>query len=71
MEEYGRQMEMSVAAQGSRYEPRNSSGVGSSAIARAPMRPPKREEEEQQGLAPCVGRVGRLPGDYVDDGDLD
>ena len=72
VDEYDRQMEMVVTARGSRYEPGgSSSGTGSSAIARALLPPPKRAEEEQQGLAPRAGRVGLLPGDYVDDGDLD
>ena len=57
---------MAAAARGTG----SSSGAGTSAIARAPLPPPKREEEEQQGAAPRAGR-GLLPGDFVDDGDLD
>ena len=41
VEEYECQMEMGEAARGTG----RSSGVGSSAIARAPLPPPKREEE--------------------------
>ena len=48
MEEYDRRMEMAAVARGSRYEPGNSSGAGSSTIARAPLPPPKREEEEEE-----------------------
>ena len=57
--EYDRQMEMAAVGR----------GTGSSAIARAPLSPPKREEEPK-GAAPCVGR-GYMPGDFVDDVDLD
>jgi len=76
VEEYDRRMEMTAAAAAARgtgtrrCEPGSSSGAGSSAIARAPLPPVKREEEEQQGAAPRAGR-GLLPGDFVDDGDLD
>jgi hypothetical protein len=65
VEEYDRQMEMAAAARGSR----SSSGAGISTIARALLQPPKRDEEEQ-GAAPRDGR-GYLPGDFVDDVDLD
>ena len=48
----------------------SSSSAGSSAIARALLLQPKREEVEQQAAAPRVGR-GYLPGDFIDDADLD
>ena len=68
VEEYDRAM--AAAARGT-----GSSGSSSGAIARAPrapLPPPKREEEEeQQGAAPFDWRAGYLPGDFVEDGDLD
>jgi hypothetical protein len=64
VEEYDRAMAAAARGTGS------SSGAGTSAIARAPLPPPKREEEEQQGAAPRAWR-GYLPGDFVDDVDLD
>ena len=63
--EYNRQIEMATAGRGTG----SSSGAGSSAIARVPPSPPKREEK-LQGAAPRIGR-GYLSGDFVDDVDLD
>jgi hypothetical protein len=89
VEEYDRQMEMAAAARGTgsssgarssaiaraplpppKREEEDQQGAGRSAIAREPLPPPKREKEEQQGAAPRAGR-GYLPGDFVDDVDLD
>ena len=66
VEEYDREMAAKAAARGTG----SSSGAGSSAIARAPLLQPKRKEVEQQAAAPRAGRW-YLPGDFVNDDDLD